>query len=126
MYTTNKEYRKAIRNFCRMNCQDENLGLDIDDESKDEMLFDTLASKNMMDFIFERTKDHPLWQNLYDKAAGKFLSVNRDIGLSVLFSYDFFWDFNHCWNYYLKSLEEPTIEKFDESYEFYQSLDSKL
>ena len=73
MYTTNKKYRQAVRDFCRMNCQDENIELEIDDESRDELLFDTLASKKIMDSIFEKTRNHPLWQNLYDKSAGKFL-----------------------------------------------------
>ena len=126
MYTTNKEYRQAVRDFCRMNCQDENIELEIDDESRDELLFDTLASKKIMDSIFEKTRKHPLWQNLYDKSAGKFLSEDREIGLSILFCYDFFWDFKECWDSFSKSLDENNIEKFDENNEFYQSLNSKL
>ena len=36
MYKTNSEYRQAIREFCKMNC--EPIGLDIDEESKDYLL----------------------------------------------------------------------------------------
>ena len=128
MYTTNKEYRDCIREFCKMNCEDKTIGIDIDDESRDEQMFDCIACSKTMDFIFEKTKDIPLWQNLYDKAAGKFISTNREIGLSVLFSYDFFWDFKECWNSFLCSLEinNEHLEIFDENNGFYKSLDSLL
>jgi len=128
MYTTNKEYRDCIREFCKMNCEDKTIGLDIDDESRDEQMFDGIACNKTMDFIFEKTKDIPLWQDIYDKAAGKFISTNREIGLSVLFSYDFFWDFKECWNSFLRSLEinSEHLEIFDENNSFYKSLDSLL
>ena len=125
MYTSNKEYRQIVRDFCKMNCPKIDME-DLDEETMDELLYDALASKKTMDFIYEKTKDHPLWQGMYDKSAAKFFSENREIGLSVLFCYDFFWDFKHCWDFYLKSLEEETIQKFDENNEFYTSLNSKL
>lgn len=124
MYTSNKEYRQAVRDFCKMDQQE--IIEDIDDETRDEMDFDILASKNTQDFIFEKTKDHPLWLYLYDKAAAKFLSEDREIGLAVLFCYDFFWYFKKCWDDYFKYLEENNIENFNENNEFYKSLKSKL
>ena len=128
MYTTNKEYRQCIRDFCKMICEDKMIQLDIDEESRDEQLYDGIACQKMMDFIFEKTKDIPLWQHLYDKAAGKFISTDREIGLSVLFSYDFFWDFKNCWNSFLNTSEmnDNGLESFNENDVFYKSLDSLL
>jgi len=117
MYKTNAEYREKIRIFCKMNCEDTNQYLDIDDETRDEQLFDVIASKTTMDLIYEKTKEHPLWQDIYDKAAAKFISEDREIGLSILFCYDYFETFKNCWYSFL---ENP--EKFDKKNEFYQSL----
>lgn len=125
MYTSNTEYRKSVRDFCKMNCPKIDFK-DYDEETFDEMLYDALASKNTMDFIYQKTREHPLWQDIYDKAAAKFLSEDREIGLSVLFCYDFFWYFKNCWNSYSTYLEKQTIEIFDENNEFYKSLKLKL
>jgi len=117
-YSTNKEYREVIREFCKMNCEKLPDDLDdIDEETQDEMMFDSLACQLVMNEIFEKTKDHPLWQNIYDKTAAKFFSSDREIGLSVLFCYDFFPAFHDCWKSFL---EYP--EKFDETNEYYQTL----
>ena len=121
MYQTNADYRQSIRDFCKMNYQDPNKDLDIDDETRDEQLFDFLASKNTMDFIFEKTKDHPLWQDLYEKSAAKFISSDLEIGLSILFCYDYFWHFKICWYSFI---ENPV--EFDKNNEFYKSLLSLL
>jgi hypothetical protein len=127
MYTNNKEYRQAIRDFCKMNCQNIIINEEIDDESRDEQLFDILASQNTMNFIYEKTKDNLLWQKIYDKAAEKVFSMNREIGLSILFSYDYFWDFKQCWDYFYISLDsKSSLEKFDENNKFYKSLYSNL
>ena len=118
-YTTNKEYRQAIREFCKMNCTEPSENMD--EETKDELLFDSLGSQIVMNQIYEKTKDHSLWQSIYDKSAAKFFSTDREIGLSVLFCYDFFPAFHDCWNSYL---ECP--EKFDETNEWYQILYNTL
>lgn len=117
-YTTNKEYRKVIREFCKMNCEDKtDFSDDIDEETRDEIMFDSLSCQLVMNDIFDKTKKHPLWQKIYDKAAAKFFSTDREIGLSVLFCYDFFPGFHDCWKSFL---EHP--EKFDETNEYYQTL----
>jgi hypothetical protein len=121
-YTTNKEYRKAIREFCKMNCSDTSeMSEDIDEETQDELLFDSLASQILMNQIYEKTKNHFLWQEIYDKCAAKFFSTDREIGLAVLFCYDFFAVFNDCWISYL---ECP--QKFDKTNEHFQILISTL
>lgn len=122
-YNSNKEYRKAIREFCKMNCPPPTIenAEDIDEETKDELLFDSLSTQIIMNDIYEKTKDHPVWQTLYDKSAAKLISTHRDIGLSLLFCYDFFPAFHDCWKSFL---ECP--EKFDETNEWYQILYNTL
>ena len=102
-YSNNKEYRQAIRDFCNMNT----IALDFDpdtydEETYDEHQFDMDAMKQSMDIIYEMTKENPHWNVLYLKAAGKFISTVPEIGLSVLFSYDYFSKFVDCWNWFLE------------------------
>lgn len=42
----------------------------------------------ILDRLYFDTKDHPLFQVVYNQAASFMLSENQEIGLSVLFSYD--------------------------------------
>lgn len=122
IYASNKEYRQLLRNFCDMSCNvlssDYN---DIDDESYDELLYDTVAMNRKMDEVFEKTKSDPLWIHLYELAAAKFFSTKKEIGLTVLFSYDYFPGFYHC----LKSFnDEP--DKWCNKNEYYNNLVSLL
>ena len=104
-YTTNKEYRQAIRDFCNMNTIALEFETDVDDETYDELQFDMDSMKQSMDIIFEMTKDNKYWTILYEKAAAKFFSTHNEIGLSVLFSYDYFSKFVDCWNWFLEGKE---------------------
>lgn len=119
LYTSNKEYRQAIRDFCHMNT----IALDIetdDEETYDELQFDMDAMKQSMDMIYEMTKENKYWGILFEKAAGKFLSTHYDIGLSVLFSYDYFSKFVDCWNWFLEGKE------FNENTDCYIRLSNAL
>ena len=104
-YTSNKEYRQAIRDFCHMNTIALEFETDVDDETYDELQFDMDSMKQSMDIIFEMTKDNKYWTILYEKAAAKFFSTHNEIGLSVLFSYDYFSKFVDCWNWFLEGKE---------------------
>jgi hypothetical protein len=64
-----------------------------DPESYDELLYDDDSMKRGMDAILDKTRENPLFINLYTLAAGKFLTENIEIGLCVLLSYDYFADF---------------------------------
>jgi len=101
-YSTNSEYREVLRKFCNMKYIDiSNQYADfdiIDDETKDELLFDSNAMEDKMDEILEKTKGDLLWDELYELAAAKFFSTKKDIGIAVLFSYDYFPGFYSCWN----------------------------
>jgi len=121
-YSNNAEYRQALRKFCDMSCNDISVEYDeIDDESKDELIYDSVAMNQKMDEIFKKTKNDELWTKLYELAAAKFFSTNLEIGLTVLFSYHYFPGFYDCWISYSQSKES-----WSKRNEFYQILLSIL
>ena len=119
-YTTDQEYREVLRKFCEMNCIDNNVGLDVDDISRDELLYDNKAVQIKMDEIYAATKNDSLWIELYELAAAKFFSTNKEIGLTVLFSYHYFPGFYNCWIDY--SSNNNSWSKTNSSYLFLKSM----
>ena len=116
-YSTNKEYRQVLREFCNMKCIDIYENTDIDDESRDELLFDINSTKDKMDEIYNTTKYHPLWIKIYEKAAAKFFSIEPEIGISILLCYDYFPFFYDCWILFINNPND-----FTETNEVYQKL----
>ena len=99
-YTNDKEYREFIRNICSMKSNqlatlDQN---DIDDITNDEWDYDADAMKIWLDHTYEITHNDPIFMKLYVTAAGTMLSEDPQIGLAVLVSYDYFYDFYTCIN----------------------------
>lgn len=102
MYQDNAGYREALRQFFKMdmNVMLENLRKTyadfdtFDDETRDELLFDTDAVEDGMNALFDKTRNIPIFHELYVAAAGAMLSENPDTGLAVLMSYDYFADFS--------------------------------
>ena len=72
-YNDDEEYQRTI---CQLFFMDFETGFD------NEMIDQTL------DKIYLKTKAHPLFQQVYVKAASFMLSENPEIGLAVLFAYD--------------------------------------
>jgi len=91
----NASYRQCLRDFFIMNLPTD-IPTDIDDESQDELLYDTFAVKSGLEFIYQQTKEDARFIVLYQLSAGQMLSEDREIGLAVLFSYDYFQPFFHC------------------------------
>lgn len=100
-YEDDAGYREALRRFFKM---DMNIILEnlrktyadfdtFDEETRDELLFDTNAVVDGMNVLLEKTRDVAAFHELYLAAAGVMLSENVDIGLAVLMSYDYFVDF---------------------------------
>ena len=117
MYSNNIEYRAAIRSYFKMNVQPlekeyEYLKKD-DPESYDELLYDDEAMKQGMNILYDKTKDNQRFLELYKIAAGKFLTEDLQIGICVLLTYDYFYDF-------ILLFENPTDESL------WQRLLSKL
>jgi hypothetical protein len=104
-YNNNLEYRKQIRlltsmdnDICTKNVNNvqENLDEDIDNESKDELFYDTKTMSEFIDFILHETKLNKLFLQLYIKTAGQMFSNSPEIGLTILLSYDYLFDFHLC------------------------------
>jgi len=91
----NTSYRTSIREFFMMKMPDD-IPSDIDDESLDEILYDSCATKRGLEYIYDQTKDDLLFSVLYKLSAGLMLSEDEEIGLAVLFSYDYFQSFFYC------------------------------
>ena len=70
------------------------------------MRYDQDAVSNAMDYVYDKTKNNALFQKLYDKAAARMISLDREIGLCILFSYDFLPLFRECLDDFMKAPEQ--------------------
>lgn len=101
-YTNNTEYRECIRKVFRFDSQQllDNLKAqhpDFDtyeDETKDELVFDEQLIDVGMGELMKLTAEYTPFRELYRKAAALVISLDLDIGLAVLLSYDYFRDFH--------------------------------
>jgi len=119
-YSNDREYRASLREIFSMK-RVIRLDPDLDEISRDEQDYDIDAASQKMDFIFERTSGHPRFQELYDIAASKMISMDRNIGLSVLFSYDYFALFHRC---LCSFFDDP--DEFDEANMAFVALKKKI
>ena len=88
-YDNDIEYRQHFRNLFQMTCNILAVTDDIDDVTQDEWNYEPGVIDPFMDFIYESTKNHPIFQELYLKSAGYMMSTEPSIGIAVLFSYDY-------------------------------------
>ena len=98
-YTDNFTYRNTLRSLFGMNSNKtdiENQYDTIDNETLDELDYDDDRMCKIMSELFELTKDNALFQSLYDLAAAKLFSVDRQLGQGILFSYDYLYLFHAC------------------------------
>lgn len=127
-YETTTEYRISLRNLFKMNPKNYIINTEpdyditsIDDETRDELSYDETAASGIMNYIYEKTRAHPLFQKLYELSAGLMFSTDNEIGLSVLLSYDYLADFHNCLVVFMK-----TPELFSRETECYYSLLKRL
>ena len=107
-YKTNREYRACLRSICGMNHVTEIYPSiiensaepakydDLDEETQDEMIYDSNQMKQYLNFIYKKTRDNFDFQELYELAAAKMISTDNEIGLSVLHSFDYLKHFYPC------------------------------
>jgi len=121
-YNDNHGYRKSLRTLFQMNSPDmiPDLESDIDDETRDELLYDELSTSKVLEYVFKGTQKHYLFQRLYDGAAALMFSTDRNIGMTVLFSYDYLVLFHSCVCEFLNT------GQLDENGSNYVSLRKKL
>jgi len=114
-YGTNEQYRICFRELCKMKpIVIDSSSTELDEETIDEQDFDMDAASKTMDYIWEQTKSHLLFHKLYEKAAAIMLSENKEIGLSIMISYDYLDVFHAC---FCEFMRDPVF--FSESNVFY-------
>lgn len=90
-------YRQVLRTYFKMDTKELEITYahlkDTDPESYDELIYDEEAMNCGLNVIYSETKDDERFCELYRLAAGKFLTEDLEIGLCVLFTYDYFADF---------------------------------
>jgi len=90
MYSNSNEYRNFLRHLAKMDASNYPVfGETDDEETLDEFLYDSDAMMNYMNAIFAITKQSPLFMKLYRLAAEKMLSTDPEIGLAIMYSYDY-------------------------------------
>ena len=119
-YSNDFEYRAWLRRLMCM-IPPKDIDPDIDEISLDEMTFDERASEAALNYVYDRTQHHPLFQELYSLAAATMFSLDRSFGISVLFSYDYMALFHQCICCFFE-----TPDEFTETYSPYVCLRKKL
>lgn len=90
-YSNNNEYRKCLRNVFKMNPNNypDTTSMDLDDETEDEMMYDYESAAHTLDYVMENTTNLPQIMELYEKAGSYMFSTDPNIGLTILFGYDY-------------------------------------
>jgi len=90
-YTNDKEYRQCLRDIFFMNSVPKPEGIveNLDDVTLDELDYDADQINVVLCQLFDMTNGHILFQELYDLAAARMISMDRTIGQAVLLSYDY-------------------------------------
>ena len=94
---------------------------DIDVESKDELEYDEDAAKIFMDDVYNKTKNNSLFRDIYSKGASFMFSQDINIGVAIMFSYDYLDSFISC---YMDFCKNPA--NFNKQTSSYQTLYKKL
>jgi hypothetical protein len=94
-------------NTCKdkVNVLEHNVNEVFDDETADELAYDDDAANKILDYVYTITHGNSLFNTLYMDAAAKMLSIDPSIGISVLFSYDYFELFNNCIKLFIQTPE---------------------
>jgi len=118
-YNDDISYRQCLRKMFEM--IEKVPHKEIDDITNDENNYDEQSMSKSMDIIYEKTRKNNLFKNLYQHGAEKMFSLDQEIGLAVLCSYDYFHLFHMC----LKDFFDDSTT-FSEKSESYMSLTNKL
>jgi len=118
-YHDNASYRNMLRKLFYMKINYNPTLDDIDEETRDELIYDEEAMSSGMDKLYDFTKDDELFNELYELAAGRMLSTDKYIGQAVLLSYDYLILFHQCLGSFVNGV-------FDKENEYYNKLKEKL
>lgn len=88
-YTSDSEYRALFRKLSEMDISTIDIDPCIDEVTKDEILYDDNAVITLTSKIWEATKNNEDFCELYQLSAGAMFSTDLEIGIVVLFAYDY-------------------------------------
>ena len=111
-YSNDAEYRQYFRNITGMRNAvyhhepghinlNESIPDDMDDTTLDEYLYDEEAVTKTLSYIYDLTKNDARFQELYDLAAARMISMDREIGLTILMTYDYLALFYSCFTEFI-------------------------
>jgi hypothetical protein len=94
LYGTDKGYRNVIRRIVGMDTTKHSVtsGIDysaLDEITRDEVAYDDNAMMDFMTSVWTHTKHNTDLCELYQTAAGAMFSTDPEIGIVVLFAYDY-------------------------------------
>ena len=93
-YSDDDEYRDCIRRVFGMNpanCTND-----------DGFIYDDKNVSAGLDYVFATTKDIPEFHDIYLIGAGKMMSSESEIGMAIVFSYEYFDLFHLCLADYMR------------------------
>ena len=95
-YSNDVEYRQSLRELFGMRFHPIILNnKDLDPVSKDESNYDEQTTKKWLNWVSVQTIECYELNELYKLAAATMISLDRETGLAVLFSFDYFADFHN-------------------------------
>jgi hypothetical protein len=105
-YTNNDEYRACIQRAFLM---------EFHLAENTNVLYDNKQIVDGIDYLYDATKTNPLFVELYEKTAENILIISNNtyMGITVLFSYDFFYLFHPCICSFIRSPENFTNQNAD-------------
>lgn len=108
-YDTNTTYRNCLRTLFKMNPNNfPKFDEDLDEETRDENDYDMDSAAIAMNTILYDITKNSLFLYVLDKAAARMFSTDREIGLTILFSYDYLDVFHQCLVFFYTNENEFT------------------
>ena len=123
-YSTDQEYRKCLRDVFQMDSTQfpDVKDMDLDQVTADEMMYDEKAASRTMEHVFENTFQHKDFILLYEKAASFMFSIDTNIGLTILFGYDYLDLFHPLLSGFFSNMDNKILSSMSE----YKLLNDKL
>ena len=108
-YNNDTEYRAHIRKIFRFDANEKftyggkiTKFSEMDQETQDELMFDSKQVSQTMDELYEDTIKDSVFRELYMSAAGRMFSTDPKIGHAIVCSYDTFqWYYACVWYFYV-------------------------
>jgi hypothetical protein len=121
VYDDDTSYRQMLRTLLKMESKNPLSEDPLDSLTQDEQDIDDAALTAALDWIYFKTRDHPLFQHLYLKAAGFMLSEDAQTGLCILLAYDNLPLFHAMFCAYMADQD-----RFSDTHTAYRALHDKL